>query len=146
VKPRTVLLAMLMPVLMPMPASAQTVHKCTVDGKITYTEQPCQAGQGSVIAVPLAPQQEKSDAADLKRIKKQADSLESSRHRREAADERADDAASRAQAKRHQNCEKLKLDKKWADEDMRRAQPQYEERARIKAQRAGEKLKLACGS
>lgn len=127
-------------------ASAQTVHKCTVDGKVSYTELPCQTGQASIIAVPDAPAPDQSSAAQLKRLKKQADALERARHRKESADDRADAAASKELARRHQACEKLKLEKKWADEDARRAQPQYEERARIKAQRAGEKLKLSCGS
>lgn len=123
-------------------AGAQTVHKCTQDGKVTYTEQPC-AG-GTVIAVPDAPAPDKSAAAELKRTKKQADALEKDRHKREAADSREDAAASRAAAARHQKCDKLRLDKKWADEDLRHAQPQHEERARIKAERAADKLKLSC--
>ena len=126
------------------PAGAQTVHKCTLDGKVTYTEQPC-AG-GTVIAVPDAPAPGKSAAADLKSAKKQADALEKERRKREAAGEREDAAASRAAAARHQKCDKLRLDRKWADEDLRRAQPQHEERARIKAQRAADKLKLSCAS
>ncbi|CAN7299894.1 DUF4124 domain-containing protein [Pseudoduganella sp. LjRoot289] len=140
------LAALLLTVAASAPAPAQTVHKCTVDGKVTYAEQPCQGGQASVIAVPDAPAQDKAAPADLTRLKKQADALELARHKKEDADERADAAASRTLAKRHQTCEKLKLEKKWADEDMRRAQPQHEERARIKAQRAGEKLKLSCGA
>jgi len=123
---------------------AQAVHKCTQDGKVTYTEQPC-AG-GTVIAVPEAPAPDTSAAAELKRARKQADALEKERHKRQAADSREDAAASRAAAARHQKCEKLRLDKKWADEDLRRAQPQHEERARIKAQRAADKLNLACAS
>ncbi|WP_082616128.1 DUF4124 domain-containing protein [Massilia sp. Root418] len=127
-------------------AGAQTIHKCTLDGKVTYTEQPC-AG-GTVIAVPNAPApaSDKSAAAELKSAKKQADALEKDRHKREAASEREDAAANRAAAARHQKCDKLRLDKKWADEDLRRAQPQHEERARIKAQRAAEKLNLSCAS
>ena len=121
---------------------AQTVHKCTQDGKVTYTEQPC-AG-GTVIAVPEGPAPDKSAAAELARARKQADALEKDRHKRQAADSREDAAASRAAAAHHRKCEKLRLDKKWADEDLRRAQPQHEERARIKAQRAADKLNLAC--
>ena len=124
--------------------AAQTVHKCTVDGKVTYTEQPCPGG--TVIAVADAPAPDKSAAAELKRAKQQADKLEKDRHKRDAADQREDAAASRAAAARHQKCEKLRLDKKWADEDLRRAQPQHEERARIKAQRAADKLNSSCGS
>ena len=30
-----------------MAAQAQTVHKCTLDGKVSYSDQPCPAGAGA---------------------------------------------------------------------------------------------------
>jgi len=125
---------------------AQTVHKCTVDGKVTYTEMPCQGGTASVIAVPDAPAPDKAAAAELAGMKKQADALEKERRKREAAGAREDAAINRAAAAQRRKCDKVKLDKKWADEDLRRAQPQRQEDARIKAQRAADKVKLACSS
>jgi hypothetical protein len=127
-------------------AGAQTVHKCTVDGKVSYNEQPCTAGTASVIAVPEAPAANPATAVELKRMRRESAALEKDRHKREQSDEREAERAGRAAAARHQKCEKLKLDKKWADDDLRRAQPQYEERARLKAQRAADKVKLSCGS
>lgn len=127
-------------------AGAQTVHKCTVDGKVTYTEFPCQGGSASVIPVPQSPAPDKSGAAELRQMKKEADKLEAARHKRESADDKEDARTNRELAKRHQACEKLKLDKRWAEQDLRRAQPRQEEQARIKVQRAADKLKLSCGS
>jgi hypothetical protein len=127
-------------------AGAQTVHKCTVDGKVSYSQQPCTVGTASVIAVPEAPAADPATAAELKRMRREGAALEKDRHKREQSDEREAERAGRAAAARHQKCEKLKLDKKWADDDLRRAQPQYEERARLKAQRATDKVKLSCGS
>jgi hypothetical protein len=127
-------------------AGAQTVHKCTVDGKVSYSQQPCAGGTASVIAVPDAPAADTATAADLKRMRRKSAALEKERHKREQADEREAERAGRGAAARHQKCEKLKLDKKWADDDLRRTQPQYEERARLKAQRAADKVKLSCSS
>lgn len=127
-------------------AGAQTVHKCTLDGKVSYSQQPCAAGTASVIAVPEAPAADPATAAELTRMRREGAALEKERHKREQADAREADRAARAAAARHQKCEKLKLDKKWADDDVKRAQPQFEERARLKAQRAADKVKLSCGS
>jgi hypothetical protein len=123
---------------------AQTVHKCTVDGKVTYTEQPCQAGSASVIAVPQAPAPDPEAAADLKRMQKEARTLERERHRREAADEREQQAAARAAQARHRQCVKLRMEKKWADDEVRGALVQHVDRAKMKAQRAADRLALEC--
>lgn len=125
-------------------SQAQTVHKCTVDGKVTYTEQPCQSGAGSVIAVPDAPPPNPEAAADLKRMRKEAAALERARHKREAADDRELQQAARAAQARSKQCAKLRLEKKWADEDVRGATVQNLERAKIKAQRAADRLALEC--
>lgn len=139
------LLTVLAAALLPCSAShAQTVHKCTVDGKVTYTEQPCQAGSASVIAVPEAPAANPDAAADLKRMRKEANTLERERHRREALDERAQQQAARAAQARNKQCAKLRLEKKWADDDVRGALVHNLERAKTRAQRAADRLALEC--
>lgn len=139
--PRTALLLIL---LAGGASHAQTVHKCTVEGKVTYTEQPCQAGTAAVIAVPEAPPANPNAAADLKRMQKEASTLERERHRREAADDRAQQQAARAAQARHKQCAKLKLEKKWADDEVRGALVQNLDRAKTRAQRAADKLALEC--
>lgn len=130
--------------LAPVCCHAQTVHKCTVDGKVTYTEQPCQAGSASVIAVPQAPAPDPDAAADLQRMKKEARTLERDRHRREAADNREQQAAARAAQVHNRQCAKLRMEKKWADDEVRGALVQHLERAKTKAQRAADRLALEC--
>lgn len=150
--PRTCLAAVLAAVLAALLAAllasgtthAQTVHKCTVDGKVTYTEQPCQSGTASVIAVPDAPPPNPEAAADLKRMRKEASTLERERHKREAAHDRAQQQAARAAQARSKQCAKLRLEKKWADEDVRGATVHNLDRAKIKAQRAADRLALEC--
>lgn len=139
------LTAALLTALLPSSAShAQTVHKCTVDGKVTYTEQPCQAGTATVITVPEAPAANPDAAADLKRMRKEAGALERERHKREASDDRLAQQSARAAQARGKQCAKLRLEKKWADEDVRGAVVQQLERAKIKAQRAADRLALEC--
>jgi hypothetical protein len=126
------------------PGHAQTVHKCTVDGKVTYTEQPCQAGAASVIAVPDAPPPDPAAAADLKRMQKEARTLERERHRREAAEDRALQQEAAAARARHKQCAKLKLEKKWADDEVRGALVQNLDRAKARARQAADRLALEC--
>jgi hypothetical protein len=123
---------------------AQTINKCTVDGKVTYTEQPCQAGSASVIAVPEAPPANPDAAAELKRMQVQSLALEKERHKREARDEREQMQQARAARAHHKQCAKLRMEKKWADEEARGATVQNLDRAKTKAQRAADKLALEC--
>ncbi|GAB2843309.1 hypothetical protein GCM10027277_08400 [Pseudoduganella ginsengisoli] len=123
---------------------AQTINKCTVDGKVTYTEQPCQGGAASVIAVPDAPPPNPAASAELQRMQHQANALQRERHQREAQDERAQQQAARAAQQRNKQCAQLRLQKKWADDEVRGALAQSAGRAKIKAQRAADKLALAC--
>lgn len=138
-------LALVLALLLPGSAShAQTVHKCTVDGKVTYTEQPCQAGTAAVIAVPEAPPPNPGAATDLKRMQKEARALERDRHRREAASDREQQQAARTAQARSKQCAKLRLEKKWADDDVRGALVQNLDRAKTRAQRAADRLALEC--
>jgi len=140
VKPLLLLLAIALP------AAAQTVNKCTVDGKVTYSQAPCERGQATTIAAPDSPAPDPAAKADLARQQREAKQLEKERHKREARQEREDAAASRAAATRQRKCAKLRQDQKWAEEDARGALIQNSERAQIKACRVAERYKLECGS
>ena len=130
-----------------LPAAAQAqVHKCTVDSKVSYSQAPCERGQAAVIAVPDAPPPDPGAKADLTRQKREAKLMEKERLKREAQQDRADEAAHRVAAKRRDKCQKLKQDQKWAEEDARGALIQNSERAQIKARRVAERYKLECGS
>jgi hypothetical protein len=129
-----------------LPALAQTVYKCTADGKVTYSQTPCPAGAASagVLAVPEAPAADTAAGADLARQKKQAAALEKERLKREAREDREADRNAQAANVRAKKCAKLRLNKKWADEEVKGATIPNEERARIKAKRAAETLALEC--
>jgi hypothetical protein len=62
---------------------AAAMHRCTQDGKISYTDQPCpQGAQTTTLAVPPAPPADPASAADLARQAALADQL---RQQRESA-------------------------------------------------------------
>ena len=129
-----------------MTAHAQTVHKCTVDGKVSYSDQPCSdtAAAKAVLNVPAAPAADPDAVKSLRQQKKQADTLEKARLKRQEKDEREDAAAGRAAAAQRKKCDKLKLTKRWADEDARSATGKAADPARLKARRAGEAMALEC--
>jgi hypothetical protein len=128
-----------------LPAGAQALHKCTVDGKISYSQQPCAKGVASVIEVPPAPVADPAAAADLKRQEREAEKLANQRRKREAREERENLAEARAVASHNKKCKKLQMQQKWADEDARGATLQNTERAKVKAKRAADMYQLECG-
>ena len=124
-------------------AQAQ-VYKCTVDGKVTYSQTPCERGNEKVLAVPDAPSASPESARELERVRRAGAQLAKERVTRETAQERSDARADRAVASRRQRCDKLRLQAKWAEEDVRRAQPQAQEAARLKARRAADRIAVEC--
>jgi hypothetical protein len=130
---------------MTLPAGAQALHKCTIDGKVSYSQQPCLKGVASVIEVPEAPKPDPAVAADLKRQEREAEKLASQRRKREAREERESLAEARAVASHNKKCKKLQMQRKWAEEDARGATLQNTERANVKAKRAADMYQLECG-
>jgi len=130
---------------MALPAGAQALHKCTIDGKVSYSQQPCSKGVASVIDVPVAPAPDPAATADLKRQEREAEKLANQRRKREAREERESLAEARAVASHNRKCKKLQMQQKWADEDARGATLQNTERAKVKAKRAADMYQLECG-
>jgi hypothetical protein len=130
-------------------AHAQAMYKCTTDGKVSYGDTPCAANAVSVTmnAAP-SPAPATANAApssDLKRLQKESAALEKARLLREEKEERASDRAAQAAAVQRKKCGKLKLNKQWADEDVRRAATITNiDNAKLRAKRAGETLALEC--
>lgn len=129
-------------------AHAQTVYKCTTDGKVSYADTPCPAGAVAVATLdtPSAPAvANPAPSRDLKRLQKESAALEKARLQREEKDERASDHAAQAAAVQRKKCGKLKLTRQWADEDVRRAATITNiDNARLRAKRAAETLALEC--
>jgi hypothetical protein len=127
-------------------AYAQGVNKCTADGKVSYSDVPCPAGVASAttLQVPRAPAADPAAARDLARQAKEAAALEKTRHQREDKDAREADKSAQAAAVQRKKCGKLKLNKQWADDDVRRATAVNLDNAKLRAKRAGDTLALEC--
>ncbi|RZT10678.1 protein of unknown function [Duganella sp. CF402] len=125
-------------------ALAGAVYKCTVDGKVTYSDSPCAAGASVVLETPAAPPADPAAGAALRNQQKQADTLQKSRLKREEREEREAAREAKDAAVQRKKCDQLKLKKRWADEDARRATGSATETARLRAHRAGEAMALEC--
>jgi hypothetical protein len=124
-------------------AGAQTIYKCTTDGKVSYGEQPCTAGKTMQLAVPPAPSGEQAAAA-LERDKARLAALQKERAAVNAREERDRERSARGAAATRQKCERLRLQVKWADEDAARAGKEAATAARLKARRQAEALAVQC--
>lgn len=121
------------------------VYKCTVDGKVSYSDVPCAASAtASTIETPAAPPPDPAANAVLRGQQKQADTLQKARLKREEREERDAARAAKDAAVQRKKCDQLKLKKRWADEDARRATGTATEAARLRAHRAGEAMALEC--
>jgi len=124
-------------------AGAQTIYKCTADGKVSYGEQPCAAGKTTALAVPPAPSG-KEAAEALARDKARLAALQKERAAISTREERERERSARAAAATRQKCERLRLQVKWAEEDAARAGKQAATAARLKSRRQAEALAVQC--
>ena len=126
-------------------APAQPIYKCSSKGKVTYSEQPCSSGTQSMLDVPAPPPPDPELKDRLARQKALADSLD--KERREASAQAAKAArpgsAARA-APQQQRCDKLRLQLKWAQDDLRKTAGPATEALRIKAERQAEAMAVEC--
>lgn len=126
-------------------ASAQTIYKCSTNGKVTYGERPCRAGTQATLAVPPPPPLDPELKERLARQKALAESLE--KERRDAAAQAAKAArpvtATRA-TPQQQRCDKLRLQLRWAEEDLRKAAGPATEALRLKVERQAEAMAVEC--
>lgn len=125
---------------------AQDIHKCIVDGKVSYGDTPCPATatSASTLARPAAPQVDPAAAASLARARKEAAALEKTRVARDEREAKLDARAAQVAATHERKCGKLRLNRQWADDDARRATAATVDAARLKARRAAELLALEC--
>jgi hypothetical protein len=131
---------------------AQTVYKCKVDGKTSYSDRPCAAGASHALPPPPAG----ISAADTMgpqggdaRTLLEADKLRFARDkefaRTQAREERDRKRDVRAAQARRQKCDKLRLRHKWAEEDLAHTVhgPAHDS-ARTKLRRQAENLAVEC--
>jgi hypothetical protein len=125
-------------------ASAQSLYKCTVKGKVSYSGEPCKEGQMKTIAVPAAPEADPALADELKREKVALTNLEKARGVREAQQQRRQ--VDRAAIVREQRCARMRLDKQAADTNAERAPGHLKAALRDQAQHLAEALASECQS
>jgi len=127
-------------------AQAQSVYKCTLDGKVSYSDMPCPADAASspMPAVPATPAGAAA-SADLLRMQTESAALRKTRQKAEEREALEAERAARRAAAQRKRCAKLALAKQWADEDARGASPANLAKARLRAKRAGESLAVECG-
>jgi len=127
-------------------AGAQTIYKCTVDGKPTYSDTPCQAGTSAVIDVPRPPQVDTSldTSLELARREKLSAQMEKERHKREAQDEREQERSARAANAQSKKCDAARLKQKEAEQAVNDASIKKYEHAQANAARAADAASLEC--
>lgn len=126
-------------------AQAQTIYKCSSNGKVAYGEQPCTGGTQATLAVLPAPPLDPELKERLARQKALAESLD--KERRDAvaqAARAARPAAATRISPQLARCDKLRLQLKWAEEDLRKAAGPATEALRLKAQRQAESMAVEC--
>ncbi|MFC0251794.1 DUF4124 domain-containing protein [Massilia consociata] len=124
-------------------ATAGTIYKCTEAGKTVYSDRPC-GSASRVLAVDAAPADPAAAAARLAREQALLKQIEGERAAREEQEARAAARAHKAALLERRRCDKLRLQRRWADEDIARAGRDEAERARIKARRQAEVLAMEC--
>ncbi|HEX8604371.1 MAG TPA: DUF4124 domain-containing protein [Pseudoduganella sp.] len=138
-------LALCLACLLPLAVHAQ-MYKCTHGDQTTYSEAPCERGTQTVMAAPASPAAAAPSgaAAELKRLREESAALQKQRQVREAQQARTDTLHERQAARRREQCARLELARKWADDDVRRASHQGADAARLKATRAAERHAAEC--
>jgi hypothetical protein len=124
-------------------AGAQAIYKCNVDGKVSYGDQPCTKGDTVELPVPPPPAAQPA-LEQANRERSSLQQLEKLRLTRELAEQRDNARAQRAFAAQRQKCNRLRLQHKWAIEDLARTSGARLETARIKARRHSEALAVEC--
>ncbi len=125
-------------------AAAQSLYKCRIDGKLVYSGEPCKGVQSTAVAVPEAPKPDPAAALELKRQEAALEKLEKARKVREAQEQRFAASDARLAAVRRKRCDKLFLQRKYADEAAQSAAGFDKEELIQKAQRVREYVATEC--
>jgi hypothetical protein len=131
---------------------AQTVYKCRLDGKTSYSDRPC--AQGASNALPPLPAgisaadtmgPQGGDARTLLEAEKLRFARQQEYARTQAREERERARSARTAQARRQKCDKLRLRHKWAEEDLaHKVHGPAHDSARTKLRRQAETLAVEC--
>ncbi len=138
------LIPLLLLLALPCGASAQKLYKCRVDGKLIYSGAPCKGVPSTAVDVPDAPKPDPAVAQELKRQEAALAKLEKERKVREAQERRFTDSDERLAAGRRDRCEKLRLQKKYADDEVTAAVGLETQALKEKAMRVAEYVAAEC--
>ena len=125
------------------PAAGDTVYKCHAGTQVSYADRPC-TGAGAPLALPPAP---KPDPVQAARLAAARATLAAIDRTRAAQSERAShelERAGRAALGQRKRCDRLRLQVRWADEDLARSSDDAKAIARIMARRQVEALAVEC--
>jgi len=124
-------------------AMAGTVYKCHDGAHVSYADRPC-PGAGAPLALPPAPQPDPVQAARLTAARAALASIDGTRAARAARDAQEFERAGRAALALRKRCDKLRLQARWAGEDLAKSSDDAKAIARVKARRMAETLAVEC--
>jgi hypothetical protein len=127
---------------------ALAAYKCEINGKTTYSDEPCPGGKqidlkntpgGSISDEDRqrALKQSAHDKAELARLEKEND-------KRDAARAKEQKKTGAAQDKMRKKCANLTMRKKWAEDDAAASVGKSSEKAKKKARRLAEQYVVEC--
>jgi len=127
-------------------ASAQTVYKCTQDGKTTYADRPCAHGKSAELPPPagIRPEGAETVATRDARTLLELEKLRIAREKEQERTARADAHLERAAAQHRKQCERVRLRHRWATEDVARLTGRARAAAQRRAQRAKDTMAVEC--
>jgi hypothetical protein len=132
-------------------ASSATIYKCRDGDRVSYSDRPC-PGAGAALTVQDAPPPDPATQERLERQRATVLQLEKARLIEASREEREFERARRTSLAERKRCDRLRLQRQWADEDLARqrlagndpAKAAAGEAARLKAKRQADTLALEC--
>ena len=124
-------------------ATAGAVYKCHEGTHVSYADRPC-PGAGAPLALPPAPQPDPVQAARLAAARAALASIEQTRAAQAERNAHEFDRAGRAALALRKRGNKLRLQARWAGEDLAKSTDEAKAIARIKARRMSETLAAEC--
>ena len=127
-------------------ASAQSVYKCTHDGKTMYADRPCAHGKAVELPPPAGVRPEGAETVATRdaRTLLELERLRMAREKEQERIARADAHLERAAAKRRKQCERVRLRHRWATQDVARLTGRARAAAERRVQRAQEAMAVEC--
>ena len=123
------------------------IYKCQNNNAITYSESPCKNGLTIPIKIPdsqVSPLEYQRAIDTNKKEKTELQKLQHSRRTEEEKTRKEMKAVAAKNEKVRQKCDDLRLNAKWAKEDLSNASRRNEEKAKSKLKRAIEKAEASC--